>query len=125
VQVKQGGGWRRGGKFKFYHEVGTVARRLVLVTKVDLNAKLWDITTRWDLRWMHDRAAPLTGSLKVGLRTSGSMGSGSLRVATARFLKPKEGAGRLAHKNDRHGPKEVKSPSKLGVICKSKKKTIN
>ena len=100
-------------------KVGTVvARRLVLVvTKVDLDAKLWDITTRWDLRYMHDRAAPLTGSLlKAGWRTSCSM---ALRVATARFLKPKGAGG--SHRNDRHGPKEVKSPSEYTVQSKQNK----
>jgi len=49
---------------------------------------------------MNDRAVFLRCSLKVDLMTSGPMGSGSLRVSTAWFLKPK-GAGRLGHRNGR------------------------
>ncbi len=101
---------RRGGTFKFCYDVGTVAQGLVLaIPKVNLNTKLWDIMTRWDLRWMYDRVAPRTGSLKVYLRTSSSMGSGSLRVAMARFLEPKGAPGRLAHRNDRRRMLGVRS----------------
>jgi hypothetical protein len=55
-----------------------------MIMKVDLSAKLWEITTRWDLRTVHE-----SGAGRVSWTVRVQYKADHFRVATALFLQPK------------------------------------